>query len=88
MTMTRLENGEGIKMKKGKTADKSHIKCYNCSEMGHYKSNFPYNKSKKATTTKGAEKENNMVLTMIEGTTKPKNAVDSQLSCLYTHCQL
>jgi len=54
--MARLENGEGNKTKKGKNADKSHIKCYNCGKMGHYKSKCPNNKSKKA-TMKMTEKE-------------------------------
>jgi len=62
------------KQKKGKMTDKSHIKCYNCGKMGHYKSKCPYDKSKKA-MMKMTEKENNTVLMMIDGVAKLKNAI-------------
>jgi len=74
MMTTKSENGEGRKAKKGKMMDKSHIKCYNCGKMGHYKSKCPYDKSKKP-TAKMTEKENDMVFMTINGGAKPKNAM-------------
>jgi len=81
---TKSENGEGGKQKKGKMTDKSHIKCYNCGKMGHYKSKCPYNKLKKA-TTKTTEKENDTVLMTIDGVAKPKNAMWIANSAASTH---
>jgi len=48
---------KATRQRKEKNADKSHIKCYNCGKVGHYKSKCPNNKSKKATTMKMTEKE-------------------------------
>jgi len=44
--------------------DKSHIKCYNCGEMGHYQSKYPKAKSKKG-SVQTTEKENDTVLMTI-----------------------